>query len=195
MGDGKRMDYKSNTIKLYSSQADIVLAAIERDGVCYSKAEYVRRKYQESAPIFLTAYSWFVKKMETFVPRPKEAEFPYWAFMDLYSVDQSGGNMLELNVPKEEAVFFDMMDWNRIMQLNYIGENAEDEKEFRFEMEQRGLNPNTVMLTAFYPEWKQKIMASWDRLFRHHEAIKAGDLSGVYSVQAGIWRIKKEWID
>lgn len=189
------MDYKSNTIKLYSSQADIVLAAIERDGVCYSKAEYVRRKYQESAPIFLTAYSWFVKKMETFVPRPKEAEFPYWAFMDLYSVDQSGGNMLELNVPKEEAVFFDMMDWNRIMQLNYIGENAEDEKEFRFEMEQRGLNPNTVMLTAFYPEWKQKIMASWDRLFRHHEAIKAGDLSGVYSVQAGIWRIKKEWID
>ena len=103
--------------------------------------------------------------------------------------------MLELNVPKEEAVFFDMMDWNRIMQLNYIGENAEDEKEFRFEMEQRGLNPNTVMLTAFYPEWKQKIMASWDRLFRHHEAIKAGDLSGVYSVQAGIWRIKKEWID
>lgn len=195
MGDEKRMDYKSNTIKLYSSQADIVLAAIERDGVCYSKAEYVRRKYQESAPIFLTAYSWFVKKMETFVPRPKEAEFPYWAFMDLYSVDQSGGNMLELNVPKEEAVFFDMMDWNRIMQLNYIGENAEDEKEFRFEMEQRGLNPNTVMLTAFYPEWKQKIMASWDRLFRHHEAIKAGDLSGVYSVQAGIWRIKKEWID
>lgn len=195
MGDQKGMGDKNHTVKLYSSQADIILAAIERDGVCYSKEAYVRRKYQESAPIFTTAYSWFVKQMENYVPKPEKAEYPYWAFMDLYSVDQSGGsNVLELNVSIEDAVFFDMMDWNKIMQLRYIGENEADEKEFRFELEQRGLDWSKVMLSTFYPEFKQQILRSWERLFRHHEAIKAGDLTGVHSVQAGLWKIEKKWI-
>ena len=38
MGDEKRMDYNDQTITLYSSQADPVLRALEKDGVCYSKA-------------------------------------------------------------------------------------------------------------------------------------------------------------
>lgn len=195
MGDQKRMGNTNHTVRLYASQADAVLQAIERDGVCYSKEAYVRRKYQESAPIFTTAYSWFVGQMENYVPKPEKAEYPYWAFMDIYSVDQSGdSNVLELEVPIEEVVFFDMMDWNKIMQLKYIGENESDEKEFRFELEQRGLDGNKVMLSTFYPEFKQQIMKSWERLFRHHEAIKAGDLSNVHSVQAGLWKIEKNWI-
>ena len=46
---------------LYAAQADAVLKAIERDGRCFSQEEYVRRKYGESGPIFLTVYKWFVK--------------------------------------------------------------------------------------------------------------------------------------
>ena len=59
---------------------------------------------------------------------------------------------------------------------------------------QCGANENQVMLTAFYPQWKQEILESWGRLFRHHERIKAGDNTGVGSVQAGLWQIKAEWI-
>ena len=188
------MGNESNTIKLYSSQTNIVLEAIERDGACYSKAEYVRRKYQESAPIFLTAYSWFVSQMPKYVEKPEGAEYPYWAFKDLYNVDQSE-NILNLTVPKDEAVYFDMLDLNKVMRLSYIGETPEEEKAFFEDMALRGLNWNDVMLTSFYPEWKQKIMKSWERLFRHHEQIKAGDYSGVHSVQAGLWRIKKDWIN
>lgn len=83
MGVEKRMGNESNTIILYSSQTDIVMNVIEREGVCYSKEEYIRRKYQESAPVFLTAYSWFVSQMPKYVPKPERAEFPYWAFADL----------------------------------------------------------------------------------------------------------------
>ena len=46
------MGEKCNTITLYASQADPVIEAIERNGVCYSKEAYVRKKYQESAKIF-----------------------------------------------------------------------------------------------------------------------------------------------
>ena len=64
------MGDESNTIILYSAQTNRVWDVIERDGVCYSKEEYVRRKYQESAPIFVTAYSWFVSQMPKYVEKP-----------------------------------------------------------------------------------------------------------------------------
>ena len=56
---------------LYAAQADAVLKAIERDGRCFSQEEYVRRKYGESGPIFLTVYKWFVKEAVKLVPRPE----------------------------------------------------------------------------------------------------------------------------
>lgn len=189
------MDYKGRTIKLYSLQAGPVLEVLNREDVCFSKAEYVKAKYGESAPVFLTAYRWFVGRLGDFVPKPEGAEFPYWAFRDLYSIEASGSvPPLTLMVPEDQAVFFDLYDWNKIMQFQYIGESAEEEKAWKQELSMRGLKETSIMLSDFYPEWKQKIYESWDRLFRHHEKIREGDLSGVGSVQAGLWQIRKEWI-
>lgn len=189
------MDNKNHTINLYASQTDAVLKVIEKDGICFSREEYVRLKYEESAPIFVTAYSWFVAHAQKFVPKPDGAAYPYWAFMDLCSVDLSaGGNLLRLNVPLDDAVFFDMADWTKILKLSYIGENEADEKVFLTKMHQCGVTANDAMLTSFYPEWKQRITSSWERLFRHHEQIKAGDYTGVQSVQAGLWCIRRDWI-
>ena len=185
----------TKTVKLYAIQAPQVLDAIERDGVCYSKSDYVRRKYGESAPVFLTAYGWFVQEAEKIVPKPVGAEYPYWAFQDPHSIDTSaGGILLKLRVPCDEAVFFDVRDWNRILQLSYLGLSEIEERAFSQELAKRGLNGNQIMLTAFYPEWKQAVMESWKRLFRHHKEILAGDTAGVESVQAALWRIKREWI-
>lgn len=189
------MDQRNHTVTLYTAQSDAVLQAIARDGVCYSKAEYVRGKYGESGPVFLTAYQWFAAQAEKIVPRPAEAELPYWVFGDLQCVDRSGGGaLLTLRVPPDEAVFFDMYDWNRVLQLKYMGESPADERDFCAELALRGLRESDVMLSAFYPEQKQKIMGSWQRLLRHHEKIRKGDLTGVGAVQAALWRIKEEWI-
>ena len=184
-----------NSIILYTAQADAVHRAIEQDGRCFSREEFVRRKYGESGPIFLTAYGWFVRAAAELVPRPEGAEYPYWAFGDLHSVDQSAGTRtLKLRVPRDEAVFFDMYDWNKILCLTYIGEDEADEKRFKEQMAQCGIRETDAMLSNFYPEWRQKILASWPRLLRHHERIKAGDCEGVKSVQAALWQIKKEWV-
>lgn len=189
------MDNTRDTITLYSAQADAVYDAIRRDGVCFSKAEYVRKKYGESGPIFLTAYHWFVKEAERLVPKPAGAEFPYWAFGALYNVETSGlCHVLTLRVPLDEVILFDMHDWSRIMQLKYMGENEQDEQAFSRDMEMRGLKETDIMLSNFYPEQKQKTLDSWHRLFRHHERLRMGNASGVSSVQAGLWRIKEDWI-
>lgn len=188
------MDQEDHKMTLYSAQAEPVLAALERDGICFSREEYVAKKYVESAPIFLTAYRWFVQAAREVVPPPPGAEFPYWAFRDLYSLEASNDtHVMKLEVPLDQAVFFDLYDWNKVVRLQYIGESENEERAFLRDLRRRGITPNDVMLTQFYPEFRQKILDSWRRLFRHHEAIRAGDLTGVGGVQAALWQIKKEW--
>ena len=153
------MGEKCNTITLYASQADPVIEAIERNGVCYSKEAYVRKKYQESAKIFTTAYSWFVREMEKYVKKPDGAEYPYWAFREAYNVDQSmGGNFLTLEVPLDEVLLFDMYDWNKILCLKYIGEDEKDEKQFQEQLEMYGIKEMDAVLSNFYPLQKQQIL-------------------------------------
>lgn len=195
MGDKRAVDKENNTMRLYTSQTDIVLKAIEKDEVCYSKKEFVRQKYLESSNIFITAYSWFVKEAEKIVPKPEKAEYPYWAFKDLYNTDDSiGGNILTLEVPLDNAIFFDLFDWNKIICMKYIGVCEEDNIKFREKIKKLGLKETDIMLTNFYPELKMQIMESWKLLFRHHENIKIGNMDGIGGVQAGLWQIKKEWI-
>lgn len=190
------MDKKDNKVILYSSQTDPVVETIERDGVCFSKRQYVTKKYGESAPIFVAAYDWFIKEAEKYVPKPNGAEYPYWAFMDLYSVDQSGdSNLLKLSVPLDEVIFFDMYDWNKILCLQYLGESKAEEEKFRQMLADYGIRKESdVILTNFYPALKNQVLKSWKNLFRHHDKIKQGNIEGVGSVQAGLWQIKKEWI-
>ena len=51
-----------HTITLYTAQADPVIEAIRREGTCFSTEAYVQKKYGESAPIFVTAYSFFARE-------------------------------------------------------------------------------------------------------------------------------------
>lgn len=195
MGDKRAMDKENNTIKLYTAQTDIVLRIIEKDKVCYSKKEFVRQKYLESSNIFITAYSWFVKEAEKIVKKPEKAEYPYWAFKDLYNVDDSaGGNILTLKVPLEEAIFFDLFDWNKIICMKYIGVCEEDEKEFKENIKKLGLKETDIMLTNFNPELKMQIMESWKFLFMHHKNIKIVNIDKIVKVQVVLWLIKKECI-
>lgn len=190
------MGDKDNTVMLYSSQSEVVVSILERDGICFSKQQYVVKKYEESAPIFVAAYSWFAMEAEKYLPKPEGAEYPYWAFRDLYSIEQStNGRILQLCIPADEAIFFDMYDWNKILCLQYIGETKADEARFSQMLADYGIrNESDVILTNFYPDMKRQVQDSWKRLFRHHEKIKSGNTDGVGSVQAGLWQLKKEWI-
>ncbi len=181
------------TVTVFSPQAEPVLKAIEQDGICFSREAYVQKKYGESPPIFLTAYRWYVKAAQSIVPRPDGAEFPYWGFTDPRFTDASaGGSLLTLKVPADEVVFFRPEDWNKILCLSLIGENDAEEAAFRSELNACGLHTTDVMLTSFYPDWKHRISDSWPRLFRFHQAFLSGESD--LPMQAGLWRIKKEWI-
>lgn len=190
------MDKRTNRVVLYSSQAELVVDILQRDGVCFSKKQYVVKKYEESAPIFVAAYDWFVMEAEKHLAKPKEAEYPYWAFKEVQNVDLSGNNkLLKLSVPMDQVLFFDMYDWYKILRLQYIGESEADEERFQQMVADQGINRESdIILTSFYPYLKRQVKDSWKRLFRHNESIRQGNLEGVESVQAALWQIKKEWV-
>lgn len=195
MGVEERMADRCNTIRLYSFQTDVVYQVLKRDGVCYSKEEYVRKKYKSREGIYKCI--WLVCKGGAAYSSKtmKEPSIHTGPFTDLYNVDQTGdGHVLTLDVPIGEAILFDMFDWTKIMQMHYIGENESEESAFSEELKNMGMSEFQIMTSNFYPEQKARIQESWKRLFGHQQAIEAGDNSGVHSVQAGLWCIKDEWI-
>jgi hypothetical protein len=190
------MDTKGDNVILYSPQAEAVWNAVLNDGTAYSRREYVQKKYEESAGIFLAAYDAYVHHAEKIIPRNNTSNYPYWAFAEKEMTDTSGGNrIMILSVPMNEAVFFDQYDWYKVLRLSYIGENQADEEAFSRKLQMRGIRDSSdAVLKPFYPDIKREITGSWSRLFRHDTAIKNGDTSGVRAVQAGLWCIKKEWL-
>ena len=97
-------------------------------------------------------------------------------------------------MPADQVILFDLYDWNKILQLRPLTDDPQEEKELLQELSLRGLDLNKVMLSGFYPDFREQILASWQRLFRHHQALLQGDCSGVGAVQAALWCIRREWV-
>lgn len=190
------MDNSNRTIILYSAQTKVVLDKINRDGHCFSKKKYVALKYEESAPIFITAYDWYVKEAIQYCDKPKGAEYPYWAFKDKDSIEPSNDTIiLKLAVPIDEIVFFDMYKWYKILKLQYLGEDEKDEIKFHKLIENYGIKKEIdILLTNFYPDLKKQIYSSWQRLFKDHMTIQQGNYDSIERIQAGLWQIKREWL-
>lgn len=177
---------KRNTIRLYTAQTDTVMRELGEQGVCHCREEYVGRKYGESATSFLIAYRWLASNAVRFVPKPDGAELLYWAFTDRNYVTMSD-HVLTLDVPRDNVLLFDYARWNRILQLNYIGTSPADEALFSKELSLRGIPPYAAMTTDFYPEIKQCILQSWQRLFE-------SPMDDTHPQQASLWEIRREWV-
>lgn len=179
---------ETNNVIMWTAQTQIVRDVIEKNGVSYVKKEYIRKKYAETAWIFETAYNYFIKKFELQVEKPVEAESPVWIFKDpKWAGAGQDAQLIKLQIPKDEMVFFDRVKWNRILNLSYVGSDAESTK-FDIQMRQQGVNDVfDVFAKPYYPVLKKKIMKSWDGVFEI-EGLNDSDMQGA------VWCLKKEWL-
>lgn len=181
------------TSRVYTAQAPVVAEVLEREGVCHCRADMIQKKYGNCAPGFLTAYEFLAERAQAFVPRPKGAELPYWVFPDRRLVDQSA-HTLVLDVPEEQILLFRLDLWNRVLQLRYIGKDRADTAAFEREMARQGLNTVQVMTTAFYPQWKQRIFESWERLLLPENRMDPVKQIDLQNVQGMVWELRREWL-
>lgn len=190
------MDRKDGFIELYTVQLNEI-ADFVKDGHChYVKMKYIEDKYREVKGVFLNAYRWYVRQAAVIVDKPEQAESAVWSFVnEKYTDWHPGYTVMKLKVPVVEAVFFRMSDWNKVLNLSYIGRTKEEENQFTEKLEKFGITYiGDVYETAFYPHLKGELVASWANLFRYDHEIKHGDFPEFEDVQAGLWCIKKEWV-
>ena len=180
----------SETITLFTAQTQVVLDAIERDGFSRVKREYVQRKYGEGSWVFQQAYSFFAQHAPRYVAPPEGAESGIWCFVDWrLALSGAGCSLIELDVPRELAVLFDSRVWNRMLNLEYIGSDTDDETAFEHKLANMGIKSTTeVFSAAFYPTVKNEILQSWQCLFD-----SAKGCPEAY-IEAGLWELRREWI-
>lgn len=198
MGVEKRMDSKSSTIKVYTSQADVVLKKLKEEGVVFSKREYVVKKYgQAVAEVFTTVYDWMEGHMKTWLEPPEGAEYPYWAFANLLEIATGDhDNIMILDLPTDQGVFFSARDYTKIMQFQPLG-SEEECRRFNEEAKKQGVKDHgQILLTPFYPLLKKQLLKSWDHLFDYQRKVQAGSLSldEIPHLQAALWCIREDWI-
>ncbi|MBQ9068452.1 MAG: DUF3841 domain-containing protein, partial [Eggerthellaceae bacterium] len=63
----------SDTITLYTQQAQVVLDTIERDGFSRVRWEYIQSKYGEDSWAFRQAYAFFAQTAPSIVALPEGA--------------------------------------------------------------------------------------------------------------------------
>ncbi|WP_371363728.1 hypothetical protein SRRS_46120 [Sporomusa rhizae] len=196
MGTEKRMDSRHNQITLYTTQTDEVVQHLLEQGYHYVKLEYITRKYAEVSGVFLQAYSWYTENAQRILPKPKQAESAVWSFCDVKYLERHPGcQILKLCIPLESAVFFRMSDWNKVLNLRYIGESAEEEVKFAEKLARYGIGyEGDVHTTPFYPHLKKEIRNSWQKLFRHDQQVKETGSSLYSDMQAGLWYLDRQWI-
>ena len=197
MGAARGVDPQRDKITLYTSQTDQVVDRLLKDGVHYVKMEYVAEKYAEAASVFLHAYSWYAENAGRILPRPPQAQSAVWAFCGAQYLDRSPcSQILKLSVPVESAVFFRMSDWNRILNLQYLGEGPQEQQKFSQKLTRCGAHDELdAYLTPFYPHLKKEIQKSWKALFRYDRMVKETGAYTFPDMQAGLWCLKQDWVE
>lgn len=176
-------------VTVWSGQKQVVMDALKESGRYVSKTEYVDKKYQDTAWIFRQAYQFLAGKAREIVPMPDGAEYPVWVYGQRHHIFPDFDTYyLKLDVPQPEILLFDSRKWNKILNLEYLGKDRQDEIHFADWLEQRGIyNKLNIFRTPHYPVEKKEIIKSWDRLLEDE------DIELSY-VQGMVWEIKNEWI-
>lgn len=175
-------------ISMWTVQTKKVIEILNREGITYVKNQYIAQKYKDTAWSFQEAYRFFSKKARLLVGKPEEADSPIWMFCDRrWAVADQDTLQIQLNIPREEVILFDMRTWSKILSLSFVGTEVQ-EKEFAKELKRMGITHSCdVFDNPYYPFIKSKILKSWERLFTE-------ECTDIYYMQGATWKLKQEWI-
>ena len=177
-------------ITVWTKQNSAVLDQLESNGRFIADERFIRRELEDTADIMLFIYSWLAAHMPVAADRPADAKFPVWVSYEKEATmsPEPGYAVLELRVPAELVTRLDIAKWTRITNYSYIPADEEDEAEHNRYLNCLGTDNARAVMTRFYPELRQKIISSWDRLF--DDSIVLGSTSA-YGL---LWEVKKEWL-
>ncbi len=182
------------TAILWTRQDKRMLEDLNNKGRFIMSAAHIEEKQMDIADYYIKLYKWFSEKANNFVPRPPDANYPIWcSISEAYMLRKTDDTVvLKLEVPRNQVIFFHGGKWDMVLNHMYVPKSEQDDIAFKHELKNRGINNSFSLIEGrnanFYPDIKRKIIASWDRVF------EIENWNDIFTVQANLWEIKKEWI-
>jgi hypothetical protein len=100
---------------------------------------------------------------------------------------EPGYAVLELRPDSSLVTPIDVFKWTKITNYSYIPSDEADEKAHNDMLRLMGIDNARAVMTGFYPEVRDKIISSWNRLFEPPAE------PGISSYGL-MWEVRKEWI-
>ena len=183
------MIHNKKTVTLWTAQRQVVLDTLMRDGVYMVKRAYIDEKYQETAWIFQEAYGFFRETAAVTLPPPEGAQSGIWLYQDpRWAGAEAGALLLELEIPEEQVLFFDLRLWSRILNLQFLGKDRQEEEAFDRELAGLGLSSTLPLFrTPYYPLQRRRVRQSWGRLWDM-------PLPPETYREAAAWALERAWL-
>ena len=178
-------------IRVWSKQNIAVLDQLDKNGRFIADEFYIRKELEDTADIMLSIYGWLSSHSPNASSRPDDARYPVWVSLvrEATMIPEEGYVVVELEIDADDIALLDTAKWTCITNYSYIPENKEDRERHADYMKSLGISDARAVMTEFYPEVKNEIIASWDRLF--DENVRLGSET-VYGI---IWEVREEWIE
>ncbi|MBU5625468.1 DUF3841 domain-containing protein [Oscillibacter sp. MSJ-2] len=176
--------------KVWTKQHISVLEQLECQGRYTSKREYVALTLEEHTDLVLEAYDWLVRNSPGAAFRPADAEYPVWVSyrQDAAMLPQQDTVLLELTMDEALITPIHVSKWGTILNFSYIPADANDARRHSKLLAEYGVSDAKAYLSRFYPEIREEIVDSWDRLF--DDSVHLGS-----ELRYGtIWEVRREWV-
>lgn len=184
---------EKQTVTLFTRQNDKTLYQLERDGRIINQRVYVEMHFGDIAPLFMESYDWFTQYASGFLEKPEDVKAPIWCSISKENCLKPipGTVVYELEVPKEQVIYFDDVKWDYVLNRIYLPKDEEDQKRYKQELKNKGISNGFEFFQGrykgMYPEEEAKIKESWKRVFEI-------DNWTIFNVCGNLWEIRKEWV-
>lgn len=176
-------------VTVWTKQHHSVLADLQQTGRYIPAKERIKKDMGGHDNLILLAYDWLVKQVPDHY-KPADATYPVWVSPSREATMMPSPNtvIMELEIESEMLTYINISKWGAILNFSYLPLDESDSKRHREKLSLYGLSDSQVVMSRFYPELKQEIIASWSRLF--DDSVSLGSVN-YYAI---IWEVKQEWI-
>lgn len=180
-------------ITAWTRQDRAVWEELQASGVYCAREEYVRGKNGAISDHYLEAYRWFTREGRKYLEIPEGLTIPIWLAIaqDERLPAASGTVSLTLEIPREQVLIVDYHRWEYRVNDWYVPLNAEDEAQHNAELQRCGIGNEALLILSdkgiYYPQLRQKIIRSWERIFTPSSA-------GASHNVGTVWMLRREWV-
>ena len=180
-------------VRLWTRQDKRSLDLIKKEGRYIVKEDYIREQFGDIAYHYIKLYKWFTRTASKRVEKPDDVNFPIWCAIDKKSmyVPTETTLVYEIEVNKEEIIYFDGRKWDFVLNHHYVPKDKKDQEAYEAHLKNLNLIDGYSFFEGkyanFYPLEKRKIMDSWIRIFDIEDW-------NIFGVQANIWELREDMI-